>query len=143
MFNNIIVNGKSAKMKNIQSVDETIALHVLLLKKKEIKQEKSNICTDFDLNVCPFVNNFWRRQNHRAFSSWYLYRQSPPHFVLANFFLSFWKLVVNNKVCSWSYGHWDLCALQERKKCTFMCQMLRELYPNPYILYVYFTIYWT
>lgn len=141
MFNNIIVNGKSAKMKNIQSVDETIALHVLLLKKE--KKGKSNICTDFDLNVCPFVNNFWRRQNHRAFSSWYLYRQSPLHFVLANFFLSFWKLVVNNKVCSWSYGHWDLCALQERKKCTFMCQMLRELYPNPYILYVYFTIYWT
>lgn len=142
MFNNIIVNGKSAKMKNIQSADEKIALHVLLLKKRK-KKEKSNICTDFDLNVCPFVNNFWRRQNHRAFSSWYLYRQSPPHFVLANFFLSFWKLVVNNKVCSWSYGHWDLCALQERKKCTFMCQMLRELYPNPYILYVYFTIYWT
>lgn len=142
MFNNIIVNGKSAKMKNIQSADETIVLHVLLLKKRK-KKEKSNICTDFDLNVCPFVNNFWRRQNHRAFSSWYLYRQSPPHFVLANFFLSFWKLVVNNKVCSCSYGHWDLCALQERKKCTFMCQMLRELYPNPYILYVYFTIYWT
>lgn len=57
MFNNIIVNGKSAKMKNIQSVDETIAPHVLLLKKKK-KKKKSNICTDFDLNVCPFVNNF-------------------------------------------------------------------------------------